>query len=144
MKNKQVCDILKHGNTYVDVKFCPECGHEGNKRIDGGTYTEEKGLLEYHYEGSTYECTECHCEYMVGEKTETRCRKFDGFLGRLFFTTAIVSGILSVVLGGCIIGRFFDTVNKYLSHPMSFYIIFEIITLLVCTSCISLSDPHDL
>ena len=79
MKTSDTVEIRKHGNTYEDITFCPECGGKENSVIDDGEYGDYRLIFEIYGDGKVYKCKDCGCEYLICKSDKIAFRKFKGF-----------------------------------------------------------------
>lgn len=90
LKCDETVEIKKHGNSYVDVTHCPECGGEESEIIKTGEWGHSKFIFYIYGDGKLYKCKECGCEYLICKTNKIMLRRFTGFAGVLCFCTALI------------------------------------------------------
>ena len=53
MNRSETVEIKKHGNTYEDITFCPECGCKDSDIIDEGEYGHNTFIFRIYGDGNT-------------------------------------------------------------------------------------------
>ena len=90
MNKSETVEIKKHGNTYEDITFCPECGCKDSDIIKKGEFGHDTFIFDVYGDGKVYKCKECGCEYLICKTDQIKLRQFEGF-------ASVVCGILGFV-----------------------------------------------
>ena len=100
MNRSEHVEIKKHGNTYKEVSFCPECGCGETTVIESGLWQDDDSFLvifNRYGDGKKYRCNECGCEYVVCALDKAELVKAKGFARVLCICAGLIFSVLAVM-----------------------------------------------
>ena len=118
MNKSETVEIKKHGNTYEDITFCPECGCKDSDIIKKGDFGHDTFIFHVYGAGKVYKCKECECEYLICKTDQIRLRRFEGFTAVVCGLFGFVFGIACVFLLFSVIFPLLDASDKINSMPI--------------------------
>lgn len=111
MSKSETVEIKKHGNTYEDITFCPECGSKNSTSIKEGDYGHNTFIFRVYGHGKEYKCADCECEFLICKTDKLKLRHFNGFVGVSFFVLGVILIITAIILSSMFIFSLDDGVN---------------------------------
>lgn len=111
MNRSEHVEIKKHGSTYKDISFCPECGCGETTVIESGLWQEDDSFLVFfnrYGDGKKYRCNECGCEYVVCVLDRAELVKAKGFARVLCVCAGIIFSVLCVIFSAFLTLAIYD------------------------------------